>query len=136
MLCLRYRYQKQSSHEMTQNAYIRSKSLYTIILYIREGIWVISCHDCYRPLTFDVRMSLNVFRTPILFSQALEFRTPLFPHLVPSAIMVWIFVWKYISLNHLSIFYNISYYNSLILLTFVSRSSCRITYILLERETL
>jgi hypothetical protein len=29
-------------------------------------------------------------------SQALEFRTPLFPHLVPPAIMVWIFVWKYI----------------------------------------
>ena len=34
-----------------------------------------------------------------------------------------------ISLNHLSIFYNISCYNSLVLLTFVSRSSCRITYI-------
>ena len=29
-------------------------------------------------------------------SQALEFRTPLFPHLVPPAIMVWIFIWKYI----------------------------------------
>ena len=29
-------------------------------------------------------------------SQALEFRTPLFPHLVPPAIMVWICVWKYI----------------------------------------
>jgi hypothetical protein len=29
-------------------------------------------------------------------SQALEFRTPLFPHLVPPTIMVWIFVWKYI----------------------------------------
>jgi hypothetical protein len=28
--------------------------------------------------------------------QVLEFRTPLFPHLVPPAIMVWIFVWKYI----------------------------------------
>jgi hypothetical protein len=28
--------------------------------------------------------------------QALEFRIPLFPHLVPPAIMVWIFVWKYI----------------------------------------
>jgi hypothetical protein len=28
--------------------------------------------------------------------QALEFRTPLFPHLVPPAIMVWIFVWKYV----------------------------------------
>jgi hypothetical protein len=34
-----------------------------------------------------------------------------------------------ISLNHLSIFYNISCYNSLVLLTFVSRSSCRIAYI-------
>jgi hypothetical protein len=28
--------------------------------------------------------------------QALEVRTPRFPHLVPPAIMVWIFVWKYI----------------------------------------
>jgi hypothetical protein len=28
--------------------------------------------------------------------QALEFRTPRFPHLVPPAIMVWIFIWKYI----------------------------------------
>jgi hypothetical protein len=34
-----------------------------------------------------------------------------------------------ISLNHLSIFYNISCYNSLVLLTFVSRFSCRNTYI-------
>jgi hypothetical protein len=32
----------------------------------------------------------------ILEPQALEFRTPLFPHLVPPAIMVWILVWKYI----------------------------------------
>jgi hypothetical protein len=32
-----------------------------------------------------------------------------------------------ISLNHLSIFYNISCYNSLVLLSFVSRSNCRIT---------
>ena len=36
---------------------------------------------------------LRVLRFP---PQALEFRTPLFPHLVPPAIMVWIFVWKYI----------------------------------------
>jgi hypothetical protein len=28
--------------------------------------------------------------------QTLGVRTPLFPHLVPPAIMVWIFVWKYI----------------------------------------
>ena len=36
------------------------------------------------------------------------------------------------SLNHLSIFYNISCYNSLVLLTFVSRSSCRFTYIYIK----
>ena len=29
-------------------------------------------------------------------AQALDFRTPLFPHLVPPTIMVWILVWKYI----------------------------------------
>jgi hypothetical protein len=33
-----------------------------------------------------------------------------------------------ISLSHLSIFYNISCYNSRVLLTFVSRSSCRFTF--------
>jgi hypothetical protein len=32
----------------------------------------------------------------LLNAQALEVRTPFFPHLVPPAIMVWIFVWKYI----------------------------------------
>ena len=37
-----------------------------------------------------------------------------------------------ISLNHLSIFYNISCYNSLVLLTCVSKSSCRITYIYIK----
>jgi hypothetical protein len=37
-----------------------------------------------------------------------------------------------ISLNYLSIFYNISCDNSLVLLTFVSRSSCRITYIYIK----
>ena len=31
-----------------------------------------------------------------LATHALEFRTPLFPHLIPPAIMVWILVWKYI----------------------------------------
>jgi hypothetical protein len=53
--------------------------------------------------------------------QALEFRTPLFSHLVPPAKS------GSISLSHLSICYNISCYNSLVLLTFVSRSSCRFT---------
>ena len=62
-------------------------------------------------------------------TQALEFRTPLFPHLVPPAIMgLWYgSLSGSISLSHLSIFYNISWYNSLVLLTFVSRSSCRFT---------
>ena len=64
-------------------------------------------------------------------SQALEFRTPLFPHLVPPAIMVWIFVWKYIFEPFIHILH-ISCYNSLLLLTFVSRSSCRITYIYIK----
>ena len=42
-----------------------------------------------------------------------------------------------ISLNHLSIFYNISCYNSLVLLTFVSMSSCRIyLYIHKRYETI
>jgi len=32
--------------------------IYLVILYIR--IWVISCHECYWPLSFVVRMSINV----------------------------------------------------------------------------
>ena len=67
----------------------------------------------------------------LLRTQALEFRTPLFSHLVPPAIMVWIFVWKYIFEPFIH-FYTISCYNSLVLLTFVSRSSCRITYIYIK----
>jgi hypothetical protein len=60
------------------------------------------------------------------FSRFLEFRTPFF--LIWSLPRLW-----YGSLNHLSIFYNISCYNSLVLLTFVStRSSCRITYIYIK----
>ena len=59
---------------------------------------------------------------------------PLFPHLVPPPPpppRLWYgSLSGSISLNHLSIFYNISCYNSLVLLTFVSRSSCRITYII------
>jgi hypothetical protein len=39
-----------------------------------------------------VMMTVDMWYWP----QALEIRTPLFPHLVPPAIMVWIFVWKYI----------------------------------------
>jgi hypothetical protein len=38
----------------------------------------------------------NVIAYMYRIPQALEFRTPLFPHLAPPAIMVWIFVWKYI----------------------------------------
>ena len=54
------------------------------------------------------------------------FRTPLFPHLVPPTIMVWIFVWKYIFEPFIHILQHF------VLLTFVSRSSCRITYIYIK----
>ena len=52
---------------------------------------------------------------------------PLFPHLVPPAIMVWIFVWKYIFEPFIHI---LQRFVLLVLLTFVSRSSCRIIYII------
>ena len=62
----------------------------------------------------------------LFIAQALVFRTPFF--------LIWflprLWYWSLsgsISLSHLSIFYNISCYNSLILLTFVSRSRCRFT---------
>jgi hypothetical protein len=55
-----------------------------------------------------------------------EFRTPFF--LIWSLPLLWYgSLSGSISLSHLSIFYNISCYNSLVLLTFVSRSSCRFT---------
>jgi hypothetical protein len=53
---------------------------------------------------------------------------PLFPHLAPPAIMVWIFVWKYIFEPFIHILQHFVLQLSLVLLTFVSRSSCRITY--------
>jgi hypothetical protein len=59
-------------------------------------------------------------------TQALEFRSPFF--LIWSFPRLWYgFLSGSISLSHLSIFYNILCYNSLVLLTFVSRSSCRFT---------
>ena len=67
----------------------------------------------------------NAFCQVQYLSQALEFRTPLF--LIWSLPRLWYgSLSGSISLNHLFIFYNISCYNSLVLLTFVSRSSCRI----------
>ena len=98
--------------------------------HTHDHTFVMSC----RLLVVGGKTRVSVQIHHILFSlgqskpQALVFRTTVFPHLVPPAIMVWIFVWKYISFNHLSIFYNISCYNSLVLLTFASRSSCRFTY--------
>jgi hypothetical protein len=59
LLYLRYRDRQQSSHEMTKDAYVRPKSLNTIILYIRVGIWVISCHDCYLPLSLCAGFELK-----------------------------------------------------------------------------
>jgi hypothetical protein len=84
----------------------------------------ISCYNSLVLLTFVSRSSHRHSNSG----------PPFFPHLVPPAIMVWISVWKYIfePCIHISIFYNISCYNSLVLLTFVSRSSCRITYIYIK----
>ena len=63
----------------------------------------------------------------LIGTQALEFRTPFF--LIWSLPRLWYgSLSGSISLSNLSIFYNISCYNSLVLLTFVSRSSCRFTY--------
>jgi hypothetical protein len=45
-------------------------------------------------LSYHNMTTLHRVGTP--HPQALEFRTPLFPHLVPPAIMEWIFFWKYI----------------------------------------
>ena len=54
---------------------------------------------------------------------------PPFFFLIWSLLRLWYgFLSGSISLSHLSIFYNISCYNSLVLLTFVSRYSCRFTY--------
>ena len=55
-----------------------------------SGLYILF-HPVYRPCFYFTRKQMTPF-----YSQALEFRTPLFPHLVPLAIMVWIFVWKYI----------------------------------------
>jgi hypothetical protein len=37
-------------HEMTENAYVRPKSLYANILSIIAEIWVILCHQRFRKL--------------------------------------------------------------------------------------
>ena len=74
---------------------------------------------------------IYVSKCMYVYAQALEFRTPFF--LIWSLPRLWYgSLSGNISLNHLSIFYNISCYNSLVLLTFVSRSSCRITYIYIK----
>ena len=52
-------------------------------------------HMCSNFLYFFFSSNTKI-NSAYYLSQALEFRTPLFPHLVPPAIMVWIFVWKYI----------------------------------------
>ena len=67
-------------------------------------------------------------------SLELEFRTPLFFLIWPLPRLWYGSLSGSISLSHLSIFYNISCYNSLVLLTFVSRSSCRLTLKNLKRH--
>jgi hypothetical protein len=109
------------------------RSWYTILLIIKrtnattsKQMWCLTT-----PCVFNFYISLLLWsRHGRLCSQALEFRTPLFPHLVPPAIMVWIFVWKYIFEPFIHILQHfVLHLQSLVLLTFVSRrSSCRITY--------
>jgi hypothetical protein len=89
---------------------------------------------CQQTFAVDISVKrgdlLTIF-SDFLWSQALEFRTPFF--LIWSLPRLWYgSLSGSISLNHLSIFYNISCYNSFVLLTFVSRSSCRITYIYIK----
>ena len=89
---------------------------------------------CQQTFAVDISVKrgdlLTIF-SDFLWSQALEFRTPFF--LIWSVLRLWYgSLSGNISLNHLSIFYNISCYNSFVLLTFVSRSSCRITYIYIK----
>ena len=59
----------------------------------------------YTHLINDMKLESSQFiyypkQAELLFAwveaQALKFRTSLFPHLVPPAIMVWILVWRYI----------------------------------------
>ena len=72
-------------------------------------------------------LNSNISNTSYQFtSQPLEFRTPYF--LIWSLPRIWYgSLFGSISLSHLSIFYKISCYKSIVLLTFVSRSSCRFT---------
>ena len=48
--------------------------------------WV-NVSNCVSQLSFDLKLC---------WSTGTRIQDPLFPHLVPPAIMVWIFVWKYI----------------------------------------
>ena len=84
-----------------------------------------SCHLLNHRCSFQISRAYYITAGK---PQALEFRTPFF--LIWSLPRSWYgSLSGSISLNHLSIFYNISCYNSLVLLTFVSRFSCRITYV-------
>ena len=65
---------------MAQHCCVEFSVVYLIML-IKNNILSISSGEMY-----------SVWLSP----QALEFRAPFFPHLVPPEIMVWIFVWKYI----------------------------------------
>ena len=92
--------------------------LFTVECTVKNVWWYAADTDNDRPYNFSLKGQVaNRLSTILLCSifpcclyflinysswlnrstpQALEFRTPLFPHLVPPAIMVWIFVWKYI----------------------------------------
>ena len=78
-----------------KNIYPKYQTLYRY----RSNCWLnISCQqNRSRKKSLLDKFEVNQMRIQYSKPQALEFRTPpLFPHLVPPAIMVWIFVWKYI----------------------------------------
>ena len=50
----------------------------------------------YFKLSLLMRVTIQHVTRTRYKPQALEFRSPLFPHLVPPTIMAWILVWKYI----------------------------------------
>ena len=52
--------------------------------------------ECRQDEMFNFLYKPNKFTYPSLILTGTRIPDPLFPHLVPPAIMVWIFVWKYI----------------------------------------
>ena len=88
----------------------------------------------YSVMINQVIMAIDTFQWPAMsadMNTGTRIPDPPFSSFGPSRdygmdLCLEVYLWS--SLSHLSIFYNISCYNSLVLLTFVSRPSCRFTY--------